>query len=70
MYSYLEFLENPFALTKIKDNTEEYLILGTLKDLEVKNIEGSVCFIPKPCIKNPNYKSLVYTEIYQYKLYK
>lgn len=70
MYSYKEFLENPFTLTKIRDNTEEYLNLGSLKDLEVKNIEKSVCFIPKTCIKNPNYKSLVYSEIYKYKLYK
>ena len=42
MYSYIEFLENPFTLTKIRDNTEEYLNLGSLKDLEVKNIEKSV----------------------------
>ena len=70
MYSYIEFLENPFDLTKIRDNTEEYLNLGSLKNLEVNNIEKSVCFIPKTCIKNPNYKSLVYSEIYQYKLYK
>ena len=70
MYSYIEFLENPFTLTKIRDNSEEYLNLGTLKDLEVKSIEGTVCFIPKTCVKNPNYKSLVYSEIYQYKLYK
>ena len=70
IYSYIEFFENPLTLSKIRDNTDEYLNLGTLKDLKVKNIEGSICFIPKTCVKNSNYNLLDYSVIYQYKLYK
>jgi hypothetical protein len=70
IYSYKGFFANPFNLIEINNNTEEYLNLGTLKNLEVNNVEGSICYIPKSCIRNSNYKSIIYFEFYEYKLYK
>ena len=62
IYSYKEFFAQPLALTEINDNTEEYLNSGTLENLKVQNIEGSICYISKTCVKNENYKSLVYLD--------
>ena len=69
IYSYLGFFESPLPLTKIEDSTEEYLNLGSLKELKTIKVENSTCFIPKTCIKNDDYRDIQYSQIGNYTLY-
>lgn len=69
IYSYHGFFESPLLLTEIEDSTEEYLNLGSLKDLKTIPIQNTKCFIPKTCVKNDDYKLIEYSKIGNYKRY-
>ena len=70
LYSYTGFLANPTKVAVIEDSTNEYLNFSVLKNLEIKNVAGSICYIPKSCIRNEKYKSITYKEKYGYKFYE
>ncbi len=69
LYSYKAFLQSPFEIAQIEDSTEEYLNSAFLKDLDENFIKNSICYIPKTCVKNIEYKSIRYSTKLGYKLY-
>ena len=69
LYSYKAFFQSPFEIAQIEDSTEEYLNSAFLKDLDENFVKNSICYIPKTCVKNIEYKNITYSTKYGYKLY-
>jgi len=70
IYSYVQFIENPFGFAQVTNSSEEYLNKGSLKDIEIQNVSNTICYIQKPCVKNSYYKSIILNKDRGYLFYK
>ena len=69
LYSYKAFLQSPFEIAQIEDSTEEYLNSAFLKNLDENFVKNSICYIPKTCVKNIEYKNITYSTKLGHTLY-